>query len=187
MHLALPLVALPLYAIGVPTVACTQANFHTSSTHTPAIDTLRVRSLSPLKIHVGSTTSVTKLIARSRSHGFPLSLRLDGLRPAGHSSQLHKHTRHPLERPLVLDGARASVFGRAFCLPASLSLGCAGLRWVGSSCPPPLRGRGRTAPPLRGGSLPSACSWTSSRLLRACVGVRSGAGVCGRLSTRIGF
>ena len=29
-----------------------------------------------------------------------------------------------------------------------------------------------------------ACSWTSSRLLRACVGVRSGAGVCGRLSAR---
>ena len=54
--------------------------------------------------------------------------------------------------------------------------------WVGSSCPPPLWGRGRTAPPLRGGSLPTgspmACSWTSSRLLRACVGV------CGRLSAR---
>ena len=38
--------------------------------------------------------------------------------------------------------------------------------WGESSCPPPLRGRGRTAPPLRGGSLPTgspmACSWTSS-------------------------
>ena len=56
--------------------------------------------------------------------------------------------------------------------------------WVGSSCPPPLRGWGRTAPPLRGGSLPSACSWASSRLPRACVGVRSGASVCGRLSAR---
>ena len=29
-----------------------------------------------------------------------------------------------------------------------------------------------------------ACSWTSSRLLRACVGVCSGASVCGRLSVR---
>ena len=55
--------------------------------------------------------------------------------------------------------------------------------WVGSSCPPPLWGWGRTAPPLRGGSLPSACSWTSPRRC-ACVGVRSGAGVCGRLSAR---
>ena len=53
--------------------------------------------------------------------------------------------------------------------------------WVGSSCPPPLRGWGRTAPPLRGGSLPSACSLTSPRLSCACVDVRSGASVCGRL------
>ena len=123
----------------------TQANFHTSSTHTPTIDTYKTR-------HVGSTASVTKLIARSRSHGFPLSLRLDGLRPAGHSSQLHKHTRHPLERPLVLDGARASVFGRAFCLPASLSLGCAGrLGWVIVS--PAPTGAGANRPPLTGGQL----------------------------------
>ena len=101
---------------------------------------------------LGSTTSVTKLIARSRSHGFPLSLRLDGLRPAGHSPQLHKHTRHPLERPLVSDGARASVFGRAFCLPASLSLGCVGrLGWVFVS--PAPTGVGANRPPLTGGQL----------------------------------
>ena len=56
--------------------------------------------------------------------------------------------------------------------------------WVGSSCPPPLRGWGRTAPPLRGGSLPSACSLTSPRLSCACVGVRLGASVCGRLGMR---
>ena len=63
-----------------------QADFLTSSTHTPAIDIYKTR-------HVAPTTSVTKLIARSRSHGFPFSLRLDGIRPAGHSPQLHKHTR----------------------------------------------------------------------------------------------
>ena len=121
-----------------------QAYFLTSSTHTPTRDTYKTR-------HVGSAASVTKLIARSRSHGFPLSLRLDGLRPAGHSSQLHKHTRHPLERPLVLDGARAS-FGRAFCLPASLSLGCVGrLGWVFVS-PAPM-GAGANRPPFTGGQL----------------------------------
>ena len=91
-------------------------------------------------------------IARPRSHGFPLSLRLDGLRPAGHFPQLHKHTRHPLERPLVLDGARASVFGRAFCLPASLSLRCVGrLGWVFVS-PAPM-GAGANRPPFTGGQL----------------------------------
>ena len=130
---------------GICCAPSTQANFHTSSTHTPTIDTYKTR-------HVGSTASVTKLIARSRSHGFPLSLRLDGLRPAGHSPQLHKHTRHPLERPLVLDGARASVFGRAFCLPASLSLGCVGrLGWVFVS--PAPTGVGANRPPLTGGQL----------------------------------
>ena len=109
---------------------CNQADFLTSSTHTPAIDIYKTR-------HVAPTTSVTKLIARSRSHGFPLSLRLDGIRPAGHSPQLHKHTRHPLERPLVLDGVRASVFGRAFCLPVSPPLGCVGrLGWVFVSLAP---------------------------------------------------
>ena len=122
-----------------------QADFLTSSTHTPTIDTYKT-------LPIGCTASVTKLIARSRSHGFPLSLRLDGLRPAGHSSQLHKHTRHPLERPLVLDGARASVFGRAFCLPASLSLGCVGrLGWVFVS--PAPTGVGANRPPLTGGQL----------------------------------
>ena len=132
-----------------------QAAFLTSSTHTPAIDIYKTRvkactALAPTTCT--STTSVTKLIVRSWSHGFPLSLRLDGLRPAGHSPQLHKHTRHPLERPLVLDGARASVFGRAFRLPASLSLGCAGrLGWAFVS-PAPM-GAGANRPPLTGGQL----------------------------------
>ena len=68
---------------------------------------------------------------------------------------LHNYTnvtRHPLERPLVLDGARASVFGRAFCLLASLSLGCVGrLGWVFVS--PAPTGAGANRPPVTGGQL----------------------------------
>jgi hypothetical protein len=79
--------------------AANQAYFLTSSTHTPPIDTVQDTAhprYSPgcnVNMTVGSTRSITKLIARSRNHGFPLSLRLDGLRPAGHTLQLHKHTR----------------------------------------------------------------------------------------------
>ena len=104
-----------------------QADFHTSSTHAPTRDTYKTR-------HVGSAASVTKLIARSRSHGFPFSLRLDGLRPAGHSPQLHKHTRR-LTRT-------SPGLGRGACLSvcASHRVCLTGLPTWGSCRPPPVRG-----------------------------------------------
>ena len=115
-------------------------NFHTSSTHTPAVDIYKTKQ-------VASTTSATKQIAGSRSHGFPLSLRLNGLRPAGHFLYT-THTRTPPTRTSPGRGRGAPASGRANALPPAASLRCGGgVGRVGSSCPPPLWGWGRTAPP----------------------------------------
>ena len=103
-------------------------------------------------LHVGSTTSATKLIAGSRSHGFPLSLRLNGVRPAGHITHA-THTRTPPTRTSPGRGRGAPASGRAHAPPLAASLRCGGggSGWVSLS--PTLRGVGANRPPWRGGSL----------------------------------
>ena len=123
----------------------TQANFHTSSTHTPTIDTYKTR-------HVGSTASVTKLIARSRSHGFPLSVRLNGLRPAG---LVHNYTNtHATYSNAPWAWARLVPqclvnLSRPPAVATTRPPG--GLSWVISS--PALTGAGANHPPVMGGQL----------------------------------
>ena len=123
----------------------TQANFHTSSTHAPAIDTYR-------HVPVGSTASVTKLIARSRSHGFPLSVRLNGLRPAG---LVHNYTNtHATYSNAPWAWARLVPqclvnLSRPPAVATTRPPG--GLSWVISS--PALTGAGANHPPVMGGQL----------------------------------
>jgi hypothetical protein len=143
-----------------------QADFLTSSTHTPTRDTYKT-------LPIGSAASVTKLIARSRSHGFPLSTAVGWLTPRRSlSTTTQTHTppysnvpwswtrRVPqclclssgvlnwaanvgvLSSP-TRTGVRASrppVGGLAFLRHIRLgAIMCS---------PPPLRGWGRAAPPL---------------------------------------
>ena len=121
-----------------------QADFLTSSTHTPTRDTLLTCQSRVCRVR----HETNRKVPESRLPPFTAVGWLTPRRSLSTTTQ----TRHPLERPLVSDGARASVFGRAFCFPASLSLGCVGrLGWVFVS--PAPTGVGANRPPLTGGQL----------------------------------
>ena len=88
---------------------------------------------------VGLTTSVTKLIARSRDHGFSPSLRLNGLRPAGllHTTTqtCTPPTRTPTPLPERTTALLISSSKRA--LPerhVADELGCEKVVWIVSNC-----------------------------------------------------
>ena len=104
------------------------------------------------KIHIASTASVTKLIARSRSHGFPLSVRLNGLRPAG---LVHNYTNtHATYSNAPWAWARLVPqclvnLSRPPAVATTRPPG--GLSWVISS--PALTGAGANHPPVMGGQL----------------------------------
>ena len=120
-----------------------QANFHTSSTP-PAIDIYKTLRVAP-------AASVAKLIARSRG-GLPPFTAVEWLTPRRSTSQLHKHARRLLERPLTTGEARASEFG----VDHSCSLlGCGGWVGLGLGVPRPYGGGGEPPPPWRGGQLTS--------------------------------